>query len=195
MFIKCKYITDQELTQRAYSFMFMLYPDSTEYDCNTVLNCILQADYWAYILHDKEEGVKPHYHIAVKFNNQRKLSGIINDWGLWNYNPNNERIVISSWKGALNYLIHNTKDSINKYQYSEDEVESNIPEIIDNLRNHKDYDDIFLEICDYIVNGYHINYYAVLDYCRKKDDKYIKVLLNKRYSYYISNLIKERGGY
>lgn len=171
--------------------MFTLYPDSVDYDTKIVLDSIKTADQWAYILHDKEDA-KQHYHVAIKFNNRRKLSTLIDEYGLWNYNPNNEDMFIKSWKGCLNYLIHNTKTSMNKYQYSEDEVISNIPEVIENLRHSKDNDDIFLEICDYIIQEDYPSFQKVLTYCRNKDDKYIKVLVNKKYSYQIDMLIKER---
>lgn len=200
-FVNYKYFNDLELKQRSYSFTFMLYPDSKEYDTMIALTSAVSANKWAYILHDKDEA-KPHYHLAIKFDNQRRLKDVLDLLGLWNYNPNEQNPIVHSWKGILNYLIHNTKDSKDKYQYPEEEVESNIPNVIYNLRNSKDNEDIFLEIVDYITgfqeNKYGdnpryatIKYKNVIDFCRKQDDKYIKVFLNRSNAFILSELIKE----
>ena len=75
---------------------------------------------YAFILHDKDDGVKSHYHIALRFDNPRKSDQIAK----WFDIPENCVCKIKGgWKDVLKYLIHeNAKE---KYQYSLDEVTSN----------------------------------------------------------------------
>lgn len=199
MNITYEWFNDSELKEKGYAFTFVLYPDSNTYDTDFVLKAVKmyyegkKLENFAYILHDKDEG-KPHYHIDIKYKNQMRVQTVLNDFALWNYNPNEEDIIIRSWRGALNYLIHNTENSKHKYQYPTDEVVSSIPEVIDNLRISKDKIDIFNDIIDYIssYDGY-VSTTQVLKYCRSKDEKYLKVMLDRQYNYTISNVIKEHN--
>ena len=65
-----------------YKWELKLYPDSSSYDCNAVLDCA--QDYfkeWAYIIHDhdvKEDGTpdKPHVHFMGQLDGPRTLECI-----------------------------------------------------------------------------------------------------------------------
>lgn len=202
MFIEYPYFTKEELSKRGYNFAFMLYPDSSTYECDRILKFIkILADdefedltSYAYILHDKDDD-KPHYHICIKYKNGKKIQTVLNQFQLWNYNPNDNDVIIKKghWIGALNYLIHNTRESKSKYQYSEDEVISNIQETINNLRVSKDKEDIFLDIYDYIKETPYITYTKVIEYCKSQDRNYLKCFLDRTNNFTFSNLIKERN--
>lgn len=75
---------------------------------------------YAVILHDKDEGVKPHYHIAMRFESPRK-SNQIAQW--FNIEENYVGKIKGKWQDILKYLTHeNAKE---KYQYDEIEVVCN----------------------------------------------------------------------
>lgn len=208
MYINYPYYTDSELSKRGYNYFLELYPDADNYNCKNILDLIeLDAiaddgdvKQFAYILHDKEDA-KPHYHLAVKFKTNMRLKDFLNRYGLWNYNPNGNNIIVGKsnkkmdrWIGCLNYLIHNTRDSLEKYQYSEDEVISNIPDTIQNLRISKDNIDIFDDIVDFITDeNNRITYKKVIEFCRKRDRSYIRVFLDRTNNFVFTNLIKERN--
>ena len=75
---------------------------------------------YAFILHDKDDGVKAHYHIALRFDTPRKSDQIAK----WFDVPENcIAKVKGKWKDILKYLTHeNAKE---KYQYSEEDVTCN----------------------------------------------------------------------
>lgn len=81
------------------------------------------ATEWAFIIHDKDEGVKPHVHCVMHFDNARYASSISK---LFNDSENS----IEYWNGrignAYSYLIHRTqKAHSEKYQYSPNDVTAN----------------------------------------------------------------------
>lgn len=196
---KYPYFTDEELQKKGWNFALMLYSISDSYNAISFIQDIEKCaelgvvKQYAYIYHDKD-GDKPHYHICIKFCEQLRIQTFLNRFSLQNYNPNNSDIVIQKdkWLGALNYLIHNTKESKDKYQYSEDEVKSNITGTINNLRNKQDTIDIFNDIADFINESYCPTYRNVLDYCRGRGNHYVKCFINRGNNYIFSNLIKER---
>lgn len=72
---------------------------------------------YAIILHDKDENTKPHYHIAIRFNNGVEFSNV----GKW-FGVSEQYVgkVKGRWQDILKYLTHENAPS--KYQYSKDEV-------------------------------------------------------------------------
>lgn len=116
---------------QAYAFCGSIYPDSTSYDCNEVLDSIKSYfDKWAYCLHDKdieEDGTpkKAHIHWVGRKKAPALLSTISNKLGL----PENAIEVVkqtkgkTNWKGVVRYLNHDNAPE--KYQYSVDSVVSN----------------------------------------------------------------------
>ena len=82
---------------------------------------------YAWIVHDKDvneqgEPVEDHVHLMLSYENARSINNIAKTLG-------DEPQRIEIWKGkaenGYSYLIHATKDSINKYQYSPAEVTAN----------------------------------------------------------------------
>lgn len=119
------------------SFAGSLYPDSESYDCETVLSTIRSKFIdWAYILHDKdtdENGVlkKPHYHWVGRAT-PRCLSVVSHFLGL----PENSIEVVKNFDNMVMYLIH--LNDIDKFQYSPDDVECNLPNIGQLLRRQSE---------------------------------------------------------
>ena len=115
------------------SFAGTLYPDSESYDCEQLLS-IIRSKFidWAYILHDKDtddngELKKPHIHWVGRAT-PRTLSVVSNFLGL----PENDIEVVKNFDNMVMYLIH--LNDIDKFQYSPDDVESNLPNIGQLLR-------------------------------------------------------------
>lgn len=119
------------------SFAGTLYPDSESYDCETLLSTIRSKFIdWAYILHDKDtdgNGVlkKPHIHWVGRAT-PRCLSVVANFLGL----PENDIEVVKNFDNMVMYLIH--LNDIDKFQYSPDDVETNLPNIAQLLRRQSE---------------------------------------------------------
>ena len=119
------------------SFAGTLYPDSVSYDCETLLSTIRSKFIdWAYILHDKDvdengELKKPHIHWVGRAT-PRCLSVVSNFLGL----PENDIEVVKNFDNMVMYLIH--LNDIDKFQYSPDDVESNLPNIGQLLRRQSE---------------------------------------------------------
>lgn len=105
----------------------VLYPDSDSYDVSSVLADLVGVfDQWAYILHDSDVDVdgnpkKPHYHFYGKSGDKLSASGI----SYRVHVPESACRVVSSWKGALRYLVH--VDNPEKHQYNVSDISSNFP--------------------------------------------------------------------
>lgn len=119
------------------SFAGTLYPDSESYDCETLLSTIRSKFIdWAYILHDKDvnengELKKPHIHWVGRAT-PRCLSVVSNFLGL----PENDIEVVKNFDNMVMYLIH--LNDIDKFQYSPDDVESNLPNLGQLLRRQSE---------------------------------------------------------
>lgn len=115
------------------SFAGTLYPDSESYDCESLLSTIRSKFIdWAYILHDKDvnengELKKPHIHWVGRAT-PRCLSVVSTFLGL----PENDIEVVKNFDNMVMYLIH--LNDIDKFQYSPDDVETNLPNIGQLLR-------------------------------------------------------------
>ena len=119
------------------SFSGTLYPDSESYDCETLLSTIRSKFIdWAYILHDKDvdekgELKKSHIHWVGRAT-PRCLSVVSNFLGL----PENDIEVVKNFDNMVMYLIH--LNDIDKFQYSPDDVETNLPNIGQLLRRQSE---------------------------------------------------------
>lgn len=119
------------------SFAGTLYPDSESYDCETLLSTIRSKFIdWAYILHDKDvnengELKKSHIHWVGRAT-PRCLSVVSNFLGL----PENDIEVVKNFDNMVMYLIH--LNDIDKFQYSPDDVETNLPNIGQLLRRQSE---------------------------------------------------------
>lgn len=119
------------------SFAGTLYPDSESYDCEILLSTIRSKFIdWAYILHDKDTDEygdlkKPHIHWVGRAT-PRCLSVVANFLGL----PENDIEVVKNFDNMVMYLIH--LNDIDKFQYSPDDVETNLPNIGQLLRRQSE---------------------------------------------------------
>ena len=107
------------------NFLGVLYPDSTTYDCDKVLNRIEDAfTEYAYILHDMDtdengELKKAHYHWCGKRSTPAPISTVANALGV----EQNAIEFCKRWKSSLRYLVH--ADNQEKHQYSLDDLFAN----------------------------------------------------------------------
>lgn len=111
--------------KRVRKFFGVLYPGSTSYDCDSVLDLFDDRFLdWAYILHDKDvdangELKKPHIHWYGHVRNPAFLSTVANSLGV----PENSIVYCKNKKKTIQYLIHlNDND---KYLYPASDVVSN----------------------------------------------------------------------
>lgn len=105
----------------------VLYPDSDSYVCSEILaNLVNVFDQWAYILHDSDvdgdgNPKKSHYHFYGKCADKLTASGI----SYRVHVPVSACRAVSSWKGALRYLVH--ADNPEKHQYDVTDISANFP--------------------------------------------------------------------
>ena len=107
---------------RSRTWMILLYEDDPTH--KALLDGGLADLDWNYAgrLHDKDDGVKPHYHIVVLFKDGRKNTDIANDLGI-------DKRWLRAWdrkKKALRYLCH--RDNPDKFQYTTDDIFGTIAE-------------------------------------------------------------------
>lgn len=118
---------------------------------------------YAFIIHDRDNGVEPHIHIAIRLNDSYDTKYISEWFGVPEQYVNK---VKGRWSDMLKYLTHaNAQD---KYQYSDDDVVSNFDWKVD---RDKGGDSKLKEITDGIVNG-NIREYNYFEYITH--DEYIK---------------------
>ena len=84
------------------------------------LNADSSIESYYYIVHDNEEGKKPHFHCCISCKSPTKVRAIIKKYNLPIQQIEN---IKGSWVGALRYLIH--IDNVDKVQYDVSQVVSN----------------------------------------------------------------------
>lgn len=127
-------------------FCCILYPDSTEYDCDLLLNRLSsfwqkfwyirhnrdtyhETDYDLYVLQNGKEPEwkigdlkKPHYHVVAYVDAPCLLGRAAKKFGI----PSNDVQECRNLKSSVRYLIH--KDHPYKYQYEMEEIITNDPD-------------------------------------------------------------------
>lgn len=103
-------------------FEVVLYPESFDL---SALPGILQGKessvrHYAYILHDQDEGKKPHVHLALRMWDSWQSDNVAK-W--FQAGPNQMEKVKGRWSDMLSYLIH--KNAPAKFQYAPELVVSN----------------------------------------------------------------------
>lgn len=169
--------TKDRATSEDRKFCLELYPDAENYDCETVLGNVESVAEYAYILHDKDtndegELKKPHYHVCIRYKNPRKISTVARAMGI----PENYVQFCNNWKSSLKYLIHDTKDSRGKFQYSVSEIVTNNDLIAEDLGKDGE-GQVMLEIFEYIEQG-HLNPYLIAKHYAKQGNRYSVVRRN-----------------
>lgn len=150
--------------RRARNFFIELYPDSSIYDCETLLADICSwFDEVSYILHDRDvwlddcviNGVqhkagdpkKPHYHVLVKSRNAKFGSSVCDKLGI----PYRDVQYCDNYNGCMRYLLH--LDNVEKFQYNMDDVFTNCPvfETVCNIVPDKGA--IFMDVFKYLQSN------------------------------------------
>ncbi len=78
---------------------------------------------WAYILHDKDKDITPHFHIYINFGDTGVESSEVAKW--FGIQESQIEKVKGRASDMLLYLIHGNDSQQHKYQYSPDEVNAN----------------------------------------------------------------------
>lgn len=136
---------------------------------------------YIYILHDRDidENGKPkkeHYHVILRFNNQRNISTIAKKLGI----GENNFYEIKSFTGQLRYLIHYDDDE--KYQYDVSDVKGTlfmISKFKQSLKSLQDETSEVSLIYEFIENSQIDDLHILLDY----------VLENNLYSSFRRNYV------
>lgn len=158
-------------------FVFVLYPDAEDYNCEEVLRKVEAVAEYAYILHDKDtddegEVKKPHYHVCIRYKNSRTIKTTANAMGI---SPNYIQRC-KNWKASVKYLIHDTKDSRGKFQYDMKDIVTNNELLAEDIGEDGEAQ-IMLEIFEYIENG-HLNPYQIAKHYAKIGNRYSVVRRN-----------------
>lgn len=111
---------------RSHNFM---YAQQTKYFkvSEQSLTTILEksgAEKWAFIKHDKDKGVKEHYHVILHYKNACRLSTVAK---LFKDKPEFVVKWDARWDNECGYLIHETTNSVSdgKHKYDVSEVTAN----------------------------------------------------------------------
>lgn len=158
---------------------FILYPDSTSYDCDEVMNRIISDERfgrWAYALHDKDiagiddNGVvvekKPHYHVMCQ--GKALPSGQFGNMTLKTLKELYPEAQIekgkTSFRAMVRYLVH--VDAPDKVLYPLDYITSNFNHAI----YFKDRDNMAKAsmISSYIIENNVTDVVQLLDYVYEK---------------------------
>lgn len=130
---------------------------------DTVFNARKAIRDWAMIVHDKDEGVKPHVHVSIRLNDSYDTKYIAEWFGVPEQCVNK---VKGRWSDMLKYLTH--ANAPDKHQYSDEEVVSNFNWKAD---RDKGGDNKLAEITNGIVDG-NIREYNYFEHITH--DEYIK---------------------
>lgn len=150
----------------------VIYPDSTEYDCETLLNRLDSFwERWYYILHDQDtytdddldkytvehkgeypdwkigDKKKPHYHVVAYVSSPCMLGRAAKKFGV----ESNNVQPVSKLKDMVQYLIH--LNNPNKYQYRPEEVISNDNSLSTMLTKTLDTEEKAGQLLDYIFTS------------------------------------------
>ena len=96
----------------------ILYKESDLLEKLDILNNFKQIE-WAYILHDKDVGVKSHYHLRIFCKDKKSLSS----WSKILNCEIHDIEILQYKKLSIRYLIH--LDNKEKYQYDKEQIFSN----------------------------------------------------------------------
>lgn len=125
-------------------FMFILYAESQQ----NFIDFIIKNYSCIYILHDRDVNIetgeikKAHYHIIIKFENQRNLKNVCEEIGI---EPNYCQVILSYTK-SLQYLIH--MNNPEKFQYNIADCKGDLITDLENTFK----DDCECEQVQYIIN-------------------------------------------
>lgn len=132
---------------------------------------------YVFVIHDKDEGVKPHVHLFLRFCNARYRSSVAKDLGI---SDNYLHKVINS-VAYIRYMIHFGNKFRNKYQYSVDDyvgpLSSWAVECVNNLKlSTADFVNL---VCHFIDSSEYVSLSSFWSYCYSMN--FGKVVFNHFY--------------
>ena len=154
--------TEEIIPKKYRCFEFVLYPDSTSYDCDSVLFALHNFKYWVYILHSAEDDEKKdHYHCLIKLDNATTISSIANRLGIPIYHVQ----YVKNIRSMCRYFLH--ADDPNKKQYSIDDCHISklfIRKFRKNFEDIKTEEEIIEDIYFWIDNCHFDTYHDKLKF-------------------------------
>lgn len=108
------------------NFTFIFYPDCPEHI--DLMNYYISHYKYVSILHDKDvdenvELKKAHYHFVVSFPNPRSLTGLKKEIAKFKVCHTE---IVGCMESYIKYMIHDTPDSKDKYQYDSSELKGDL---------------------------------------------------------------------
>lgn len=142
---------------------------------------------WAYILHDKDPGVDPHYHVLVWFSTPQDSKYVCRWFGV----PETQVQKIISEVGALAYLTHANAEK--KHRYEDREVEANfdLAKKIEAEKKKLSANARLNEIRDGIVSG-KVRGYNIHEHVSAEEYDRFKKSIDNAYAYR-ENILRARG--
>lgn len=179
---------------RSRSYAMVLYEDSMNKNWEEVLRERRIDGFSVY--HDRDmkengEPKKPHYHILIKYKNQ-KAESTVKELAKKIGAANEKIIIIKEFKKYAEYLIH--KNNPEKAQYLPDDVKSygdmDYKRLIDGKEKNQDIE-VLKEILDFCNENNIYSYADLLDYTGQNNDDWFK-LISGRYMRCIATYLKSR---
>lgn len=172
------------------TFAMVLYPDTSAYNCESIMSDVMSNYDFAWIKHDKdvdEDGVlkKVHIHCMVSFNSPRKES-----WVLSRFKQSHIEI-ISSVPAYLTYLTHSDLDDSTKYIYPDSDLHMSkkFKSIYEKEVQHINLIDLVNEFNSFCVEqDLNLSYKNFVFWIAKNHDSFISDTL--RYAYALRFLLK-----
>lgn len=166
---------------RSRTFALELYPEDNSH-CE-ILDYIISYFEYAYILHDKDKHLedvideetkeikyktgelkKPHWHVIISFKNPRSVKSIKNELML-------AHVETCNFYAYSRYLIH--KDTPKKYQYSKDEIKTNMELRINNAleRDYNAQEQDTRILLSYLKSkqGQYVSFWDLTEYAMQHD--------------------------
>lgn len=179
---------------RARNYAMMLYADSMSADWEETLKKEKMNGFAVY--HDKDikddgKPKKPHYHILIKYKNQ-KAESTVKELAKKIGAANEKIIIIKEFKKYAEYLIH--KNNPEKAQYLPDDVKSygdmDYKRLIDGKEKNQDIE-VLKEILDFCIENNIYSYADLLIYALQNNEDWLRII-SGRYMRCIATYLKSR---
>ena len=176
---------------RSKTFALELYPEWNEIYLNII--AYIKGFKHAYIVHDKDvneetgELKKAHTHVVIMYGGRRTLTSVQNEFKKWGLEP--RFVQTCNERAMLRYLIH--KDNLEKYQYSREEIITNVPNRVEvALQDEMTAEIAFNMLNEYIYeSGEYIPQYQFNKYAYENN----LMIGLRRYSSALNNALREHN--
>ncbi len=171
-------------TNRNRNFACLVYQDSAPADWLERLEALHVPAYA--VLHDKDEGVKPHYHILLCYSGVKSIDQVKAD--VETFGGLNQHI--ENVKDRRGYLMYMTHIGTNKHLYPAESVISLWANAyIEEIGSISDNDDLIKDICVFCDKEDITSFYVLC--CKIRDNpRWLKILVKR--SFFFNSYINSR---